>query len=78
MVYDFAGAPDAGAWQIGTTHLFSTAPLLGSLAMTSYMIHLLDALYTSFEDVWKTLQILREFVENKVYEQFAKEREVVA
>lgn len=151
MVYDFEGAPDAGAWQIGTTHLFSTAPLLGSLAifqeagierirakslaMTSYMMRLLDALppelgfaignpraaerrgghvclehdeairickalkkrgiipdfrfpnvvrlapialYTSFEDVWKTVQILREIVENKEYEQFAKEREVVA
>ncbi|TCP59156.1 kynureninase [Tumebacillus sp. BK434] len=31
MVHDFEGAPSAGAWQIGTPHLLSTAPILGSL-----------------------------------------------
>jgi len=28
---DFQPAPDAGAWQIGTVHVFSAAPLYGSM-----------------------------------------------
>lgn len=151
MIHDFEGAPNAGAWQIGTTHLFSSAPLLGSLRIfqeagiervrakslqqTAYLMGLIDelpasfgytignpraearrgghvsleheeairickalkargvipdfrfpnvirlapvALYTSYEDIWNTVRILREIIENKEYEQFAKGREVVA
>ncbi|HEU4963545.1 MAG TPA: kynureninase [Bacilli bacterium] len=60
MVHEFEGAENAGAWQIGTTHLFSSAPLLGSLRifqeagmerlrakslkMTDYMMQLVDEL----------------------------------
>ncbi|MGI6129046.1 MAG: kynureninase [bacterium] len=56
---DFLPATGAGAWQIGTPHLFSVAPLIGSLklfrevgmtklranslALTSYLIDLMDA-----------------------------------
>jgi len=59
MVHEFEGADTAGAWQIGTTNLFSTAPVLGSLKifheagiekvrakslqMTEYMMALIDA-----------------------------------
>ncbi|MGZ6507225.1 MAG: kynureninase [Tumebacillaceae bacterium] len=151
MIHDFEGAPSAGAWQIGTTHLFSSAPLLGSLNIfqeagiervrakslqqTEYLMQLIDelpsalgytignprdalrrgghvslehaeairickalkargvipdfrypnvirlapvALYTSYEDIWQTVQILKEIVENKEYEAFAQGREVVA
>jgi kynureninase len=57
---EFTPAGCAGAWQIGTTHLFSAAPLLGSLrifkavgigalraksqSLTGYLIELLDEL----------------------------------
>ncbi len=57
---EFAPAESAGAWQIGTTHLFSAAPLQGSLqlfaaagigalrakslALTQYLIALMDEL----------------------------------
>ncbi len=57
---EYTPADCAGAWQIGTTHLFSAAPLLGSLqifeaagigalrakslALTDYLITLLDEL----------------------------------
>lgn len=56
----FQPAPDAGAWQIGTVHLFSTAPLDGSLKIfaeagidrirgkslrqTGYLMSLIDSL----------------------------------
>ena len=36
------------------------------------------ALYTSFEDVWKTVRTLREIMEDKRYEKFGNERGVVA
>lgn len=60
MAPDFRPAPDAGAWQIGTVHLFSTAPLYGSmkifdeagiqnireksLRQTGYLMFLIDSL----------------------------------
>ena len=60
MAPDFRPAPDAGAWQIGTVHLFSTAPLYGSmnifdeagihnireksLNQTGYLMFLIDSL----------------------------------
>ena len=151
MVYDFEGAASAGAWQIGTTHLLSSAPLLGSLKifqeagidrvrakslrMTDYLMELIDALpesygyaignpreaerrgghvalehaeairickalkqhgivpdfrfpnvirlapvalYNTFEDVWRTVEALKQIVDGKEYEQFPTEREVVA
>jgi kynureninase len=151
MVHDFEAAETAGAWQIGTTHLLSAAPLLGSLKIyeeagmerirakslrqTEFMMHLIDALpselgytignprddvrrgghvslehpeavrickalkarriipdfrfpnvirlapialYTSYEEVWRTVQALREIIENREYEAFANERNVVA
>jgi len=151
MVYEFEGAETAGAWQIGTTHLLSTAPLLGSLRifeeagidrvrakslqLTAYLMELIDALpaelgyyignpreaerrgghvslehveavrickalkqrgivpdfrfpnvvrlapialYNTFADVWHVAQALREIIENREYEQFAQERNVVA
>lgn len=151
MVHEFEGAMGAGAWQIGTMHLLSSAPLLGSLKifeeaglervrakslrLTSYMMELIEAqpqelgyeignpreeanrgghvslehpeairickalkergvipdfrfpnvirlapvaLYNTFEEVWQTVRILREIVENKEYEKFAQERGVVA
>lgn len=152
MVHDFEGAETAGAWQIGTTHLFSSAPLLGSLRifqeariervrakslrMTDYLMQLVDellpeslgytvgnpreearrgghvalehkeairickalkqrgivpdfrfpnvirlapiALYNTYEEIWQAVQILKEIVENKEYEQFEAGRDVVA
>lgn len=58
MVHEFEGADTAGAWQVGTTNLFSTAPVLGSLkifheagieklrakslSLTEYMMMLID------------------------------------
>lgn len=59
MVHDWEGAPAAGAWQISTVPLLSTAPLLGSLRIfreagmdrirkksldqTEYLMNLLEA-----------------------------------
>lgn len=59
MVHEWEGAPAAGAWQISTVPLLSTAPLLGSLkifreagmdrvrkkslAQTGYLMNLLEA-----------------------------------
>jgi kynureninase len=59
MVHDWESAPAAGAWQISTVPLLSTAPLLGSLRIfaeagidrirkkslkqTEYLMHLLEA-----------------------------------
>ncbi|MGI6703539.1 MAG: kynureninase [Clostridia bacterium] len=59
---DFRPAPDAGAWQIGTVHLFSTAPIHGSMKIfteagidnirkkslnqTEYLMFLIDNLLT--------------------------------
>jgi kynureninase len=151
MRNDFVGAEEAGAWQIGTTHLLSTAPLLGSLKMfkeaglerirakslnqTEYLMTLIDALpqicgyslgnprqanqrgghvavehaeairisktlktrgvvpdfrfpnvirlapvalYNTYAELWQTVQILREIVEKKEYEQVAQGRGLVA
>ncbi|WP_269669488.1 kynureninase [Paenibacillus sp. GSMTC-2017] len=141
----------AGAYQIGTPHIFSIAPLIGaleifeltsieairkkSLQITKYMIQLIDhelqglgfsvanplederrcghvslehdeairickalkqnhiipdyrapnvvrlapvALYTTYEDVWKTVQILKNIIVEKQYEAFDTQRGVVA
>ncbi|KEO83518.1 kynureninase [Tumebacillus flagellatus] len=151
MVHEFEPAGTAGAWQIGTTHLLSSAPLLGSLQIfaeagmerlrakslhqTEYLMGLIDAmpeslgyrignpreddrrgghvsleheeavrickalkarriipdyrspnvirlapiaLYTSYEEVWRTAQALREIIENREYEAFETGRNVVA
>lgn len=141
----------AGAYQIGTPHIFSIAPLIGaleifeltsieairtkSLHITKYMIQLIEheleglgfsvanplederrcghvslehdeairickalkqnhiipdyrapnvvrlapvALYTTYEDVWKTVQILKSIIVEKQYEGFDAKRGVVA
>lgn len=36
------------------------------------------ALYNSFEDVWNTVQILKKIMEEKTYEKYANERDVIA
>ncbi|WP_209367574.1 kynureninase [Priestia megaterium] len=36
------------------------------------------ALYTSYEDVWKVVQLLKKIMSEKLYEKFSNEREVVA
>lgn len=151
MEHEFTPARSAGAYQIGTPHILSLAPLLGSLEtlaeagiervrekslrLTEYLMGLVEteldgmgfeigtpredarrgghvalgheraaglcealkeagvvpdfrapnvvrlaptALYTSFEDVWRTVRILRSIVEEKRYEKFANRRGVVA
>ncbi|WP_277586118.1 kynureninase [Psychrobacillus antarcticus] len=142
---------NAGAYQIGTPHILSSAPLLGSLEMfgevgidairekslklTDYMMLLIDqelseynfiianpresvkrgghiflvheeaarickalkehhvipdfrspngirlapvALYNSFEDVWKTVQILKRIMKEELYKKHENKRDVVA
>jgi kynureninase len=144
-------AENAGAYQIGTPHVLSLAPLLGSLEMfdeagienirekslkiNRYLMDLIDhelgdagfkigspaedsrrgghvslehkeaarickalkekgivpdfrapnivrlapvALYTSYTDVWNAVQKLKEIMNEKLYEKFSNEREVVA
>lgn len=144
-------AADAGAYQIGTPHVLSSAPLLGSLEMfkevginairekslklTDYMMMLIEqelgeynfiianpresgrrgghiflvheeaarickalkehhvipdfrspngirlapvALYNTFEDVWKTVQILKMIMEEELYKKYENKRDVVA
>lgn len=151
MEHTFTQAVDAGAYQIGTPHLLSTAPLIGSLEMfaeadinaireksleqTRYLMDLIQselkgcdftignpfedhrrgghvalehpeaarickalkengvipdfrnpniirlapvAFYTSFVDVWQTVQILKRIMEQKLYEKFENKREVIA
>jgi kynureninase len=151
MEHSFTQASDAGAYQIGTPHLLSTAPLIGSLEMfaeasieairekslklTSYLMELIQselanfnctignplddtrrgghvalehpeaarickalkeegvipdyrnpniirlapvAFYTSYVDVWQTVQILKRVMEEKLYEKFENKREVIA
>ncbi|RIW32258.1 kynureninase [Bacillus salacetis] len=151
MEHTMTHADTAGAFQIGTPHIFSLAPLLGSLEifeeagienirakslkLTNYMMHLIEvslaefgftisnpavdhsrgghvclqheeaarickalkkngvipdfrapnvirlapvALYTSFQDVWDTVQILKTIMEEEQYKQFEKGRNVVA
>ncbi|OCA84043.1 kynureninase [Bacillus sp. FJAT-27225] len=144
-------AQSAGAFQIGTPHILSAAPLLGSLEifaeagienlraksleMTDYMMQLIEvdlsnfgftignprederrgghvclehdeaarickalkdhhvipdfrfpnvirlapaALYTTFEDIWETIQILKSVMVNEEYKNYENAREVVA
>src|SRR5690625_902793 len=151
MEHTLTHAGNAGAFQIGTPHVLSAAPLIGalelfneagienvrekSLQLTGYMMELINhelvdfnfeirnpinskqrgghvylehpeaarickalkvngvipdfrmpsgirlapvALYNSFEDVYQCVQILKEVMENKEYEQFEKERDIVS
>jgi kynureninase len=151
MEHVLTPAETAGAFQIGTPHILSLAPILGSLeifqeagienirrkslSLTRYMMELIDyelqemgfsitnpmddrfrgghvslehkeaarickalkenkvtpdfrapnvirlapiALYTSYHDVWKTVQILKTIMIEEQYKQFSNEREVVA
>ncbi|WP_050616444.1 kynureninase [Bacillus testis] len=151
LEHAFTAAEDAGAYQIGTPHVLSMAPLLGSLEIfaeagienirkksleiNQYLMELIEgeladfgfeignpledarrgghvclehpeavrickalkengiipdfrapnvirlapiALYTSYEDVWNVVWILKEIMVEKQYEKFAKEREIVA
>ncbi|RDI42305.1 kynureninase [Falsibacillus pallidus] len=151
MDHTLSPAATAGAFQIGTPHVLSCAPLLGSLELfeeagihslrqkslklTRYMMDLIQhelsdegftisnptenskrgghvclqhheaarickalkqknvipdfrapniirlapiAFYTSYEDVWKTVQILKEIMKEQTYLQFENKREVVA
>ncbi|MEH7238187.1 kynureninase [Bacillus sp. JJ1562] len=151
MEHSFTPADNAGAFQIGTPHVLSLAPLLGSLDMfaeagieqirtkslllTNFLIELIDSelagmgftigspredsvrgghvslehkeaarickalkengiipdfrapnmirlapvpLYNSFEDVWNVVQMLKTIMEEKQYEKFKNERDVVA
>lgn len=151
LLHTFTPAETAGAYQIGTPHVLSMAPLLGSLEMfaeagmeqirkksleiNEYFMELIDAeladfgfeignlrddvrrgghvclehpeaarickslkehgvipdfrapnvirlapiaLYTSYEDVWNVVQILKEIMDEKQYEKFTNERETVA
>ncbi|WP_053365830.1 kynureninase [Bacillus sp. FJAT-27245] len=144
-------AHSAGAFQIGTPHILSCAPLLGSLEifaeagienirsksleMTKYMMELIEeelpdfgfaignptenerrgghvclehkeaaricktlkghhvipdfrspnvirlapiALYTTFEDVWETIQILKRIMQTEEYKKYKNDREIVA
>jgi kynureninase len=151
MEHSLTPAESAGAYQIGTPHVLSLAPLLGaleifeeagienirekSLRINRFLMDLLDqelsdlgfklgnpqddvsrgghvslehmeaarickalkengvipdfrapniirlapvALYTSYSEVWEVVQILKEIMEERQYEKFANEREVVA
>ncbi|NNU92826.1 kynureninase [Geobacillus sp. NFOSA3] len=151
MEHTFTPAETAGAYQIGTPHVLSLAPLIGSLEIfaeagienirqkslqiTQYLMYLIEhelkdfgftignprddacrgghvslehdeaarickslkengvipdfrapniirlapiALYTSYEEVWKVVQILKKIMKEKQYEKFTNEREVVA
>ncbi|MFD1066594.1 kynureninase [Oceanobacillus locisalsi] len=151
MEHTLTPAADAGAFQIGTPHVLSAAPLIGalelfqeagigkirrkSLQLTAYMMDVIEyelgefdfiicnpinekqrgghiylehpeaarickalkwknvipdfrkpsgirlapvALYNSFEDVYHCVQTLKNIMEEKAYEQFSNEREVVS
>jgi len=151
MDLSFTPSPCAGAWQIGTPHLLSMAPLAGSLdifeeagiinlrqkslAMTDFLMRLIDerlaehhftigtprdsgrrgghvaleheeavrinealkargvipdfrypnnirlapmALYNSFEDIWLLVDILKEIMDHRLYEQYENKRGPVA
>ncbi|MED2982088.1 kynureninase [Bacillus thuringiensis] len=151
MDHTLTAADHAGAYQIGTPHVLSTAPLIGSLEIfkdagierlrekslhiTRYMLNLIGhelkdfeftignpledekrgghiylehaeaarickalkangvipdfrapngvrlapvALYNTYEEVWKSVQILKKIMKNKEYKQFENKREVVA
>jgi kynureninase len=151
MEHVLTPAETAGAYQIGTPHVLSLAPLIGSLEMFAeagienirdkslkinrYLMDLIQhelgdadfkvgspvedfrrgghvslehkeaarickalkekgivpdfrapnivrlapvALYTSYSDVWNSVQVLKEIMDEKLYEKFSNEREVVA
>lgn len=151
LEHTFTPAETAEAYQIGTPHVLSMAPLLGSLEIfaeagienirkksleiTQYFIDLIEAelsdfgfeignprddarrgghvclehpeavrickslkenriipdfrapnvirlapiaLYTSYEDVWNVVRILKEIIVEKQYEKFTNEREIIA
>lgn len=151
MEHTLTPAKDAGAYQIGTPHVLSVAPLIGSLEifeeagienirkkslqLTQLMIDLINqelseygftfgnpmedekrgghiflehdeaarickalkehqvipdfrapngirlapvALYNTFEDVWKTIQILKDIMDNELYKKYENKRDVVA
>jgi kynureninase len=151
MEHTFTPASDVEAYQIGTPHLLSTAPLIGSLELfaeasieairekslklTNFLMELIRAelgqynftignpiedarrgghvalehpeaarickalkeagvipdyrnpniirlapvaFYTSYVDVWNTVQILKRIMEEKLYEKFENKREVIA
>ncbi|WP_096187823.1 kynureninase [Evansella halocellulosilytica] len=151
MVHEMTHADTAGAYQLGTPHIFSSAPLIGSLEMfheagienirekslklTNFLLECLSkedltstfeiitpleensrgghiavahkeaarickalkrkgiipdfrspnvirfapiALYTSFEDVWTTVQSLKEIMNQQEYKDFSNDRNVIA
>lgn len=151
MVHTMTAADTAGAYQIGTPHVLSLAPMIGSfqmfaeagienireksLRLTDFLMESIEqelagygftignprdekrrgghvsleheeaarickalkengivpdfrapniirlapvALYTSYEDVWNAVQILKKIMVEKQYEKFSNEREVVA
>jgi len=151
MLMEFIQAPSAGAWQISTPSVLSSAAVGGalqvfaeagidrirakSLDLTAYLMYLMDhllapygcevgtpredaqrgghvalehseairickalkargvlpdfrfpnvvrlapvALYTSYREVWETIQILRDILESKAYEGFESGRDTVA
>ncbi|MDQ0163616.1 kynureninase [Aeribacillus alveayuensis] len=151
MEHTLTPALDAGAYQIGTPHILSVAPLIGSLEifeeagiekirkkslqLTQFMIDLIKqelneygftfgnpledekrgghiflehqeaarickalkdagvipdfrapngirlapvALYNTFEEVWRTVQILKDIMKNEQYKKYENKREVVA
>jgi len=153
MNLDFVSASDAGAWQVGSPHILSSAPLEGSLEiynevgikqirekslkLTSYLMFLIDKLisespynykigtprenykrgghvavehseeayrinealksngvigdfrppniirlapsplYTSFKDVWKVVDHLKNIIDKEKYKEFSKKRSLV-
>lgn len=151
MEHTFTPALTAGAYQIGTPHLLSLAPLIGSLEifaeagienirhkslqLTKYFMYLIEhellhfgfvignprddvrrgghisleheeaarickslkengvipdfrapniirlapiALYTSYEEIWRVVQIMKKIMQEKEYKKFTNKREVVA
>lgn len=151
MEHDFTPSESAGAFQIGTPHLLSVAPLIGSLELfeeaginairqkslraTEYLMYLVNeflsdfnftvgnptddarrgghvclehaeaasickalkangvvpdfrapnvirlapvAFYVSYQDVYKTVKIIKDIMENEIYKQYKNERDVIA
>lgn len=151
MNHKLEAAEDAGAYEIGTPHVLSMAPLIGaldmfnevginnvrkkSLELTNYLIELIElelnqynfkivspideekrgahilleheqsasickalkshaiipdfrtpnfirigpvALYNSFYDIWKTVHVLKEIMEEEQYKRFDNKREIIA
>lgn len=59
----FTPSSCAGAWQTGTPHLLSMAPM---------------ALQNTFEAIWHLVDILKDIMDNRVYVQYENKREPVA